>query len=191
MQHTRRIGIAAMVLAIGIAGVQAQEKIGVLDGQTVFRQFHKTKAAMESLRKLEDELRDAQQRMIQQLEQMDENFKKMVAEAEDKGLSEAARARKKSAAEDKLVEMKELELKIRRSDAENRRKLEEQHSLMLRPIIQEIREAAAAVAREKGLALVLDASDTGLGPVVFAEDRLDITEAVMQRLTPKTGEKTP
>ncbi len=188
MRSMQIVGMGLMTAFASVIPLRGEEKIGVLNGQEVFKQFHKTQAAMESLRKLEEELRDAQRRMIQQLEQMDENFKKMVAEAEDKGLSEAARARKKGAAEEKLAEMKEFELNIRRSDMENRRKLEEQHALMLRPIIQEIRSAAAAVAKEKGLLLVLDSSEAGLGPVVFAEDRLDITDEVLRRLAPKKKE---
>ena len=173
--------VVGMLLA-GALAAAAEEKIGVVNGQETVKQYHKTQAATDALRKLDGELRDAQQRMVAKLEEMDDACKKAIAEASDKALSEEARARKRDAAEAKLAELKEYEMQVRKSDLDNRSKMEEQNSLMLKPIIQEVRQAVAETAKEKGLTLVLDGSETGLGSVIYAEPRLDITDAVLKRL---------
>jgi len=168
-----------MALATGTLAAAAEETIGVVNGQTAVKQYYKTQAATDALRKLDDELRDAQRRLVAELETMDEACKKAIAEANDKALSDEARNRKRAVAEEKLTELKEFEVKVRKSDLDNRRKMEEQNALMLKPIIQEVRQAVADMARTRGLSLVLDASETGLGAVIYAEPRLDITEAVL------------
>jgi Skp family chaperone for outer membrane proteins len=153
-----------------------------VSAQDAVKQYYKTQAATDSLRKLDDELRDAQRRMVAKLQELDEATKKAIAESNDKALSEDARAKKRQAAEDKLAELKEYEIQVRKSDLDNRRKMEEQNALMLKPIIQEVRQAVADSAKELGLTLVLDGSETGLGSVIYAEPRLDITDAVVKRL---------
>ncbi|MFO7535565.1 MAG: OmpH family outer membrane protein [Kiritimatiellia bacterium] len=174
--------LAAGLLAAGALTAGAEEKIGVVNGQEAVKSYHKTQAATDALRKLDDELRDAQRRLVGKLEEMDDAAKKAIAEASDKALSEEARARKRNAAEEKLTELKEFEVQVRKSDLDNRRKMDEQNSLMLKPIIQDVRQAVAETAREKGLTLVLDGSESGLGPVLFAAERLDITDDVLKRL---------
>lgn len=176
------VRMAIGMLLAGALAAAAEEKIGVVNGQEVVKQYHKTQAATDALRKLDDELRDAQKRMVGKLQEMDEACKKAIADTNDKALSEEARARKRTAAEDKLAELKEYELQVRKSDLDNRKKMEEQNTLMLKPIIQEVRQAVADTAKEQGLTLVLDGSETGLGAVLYAADRLDITEAVLKRL---------
>jgi Skp family chaperone for outer membrane proteins len=179
-KHVIRLTLG-MILA-GAMMASAEEKIGVVDAQSAIKQYHKTQAATDSLRKLDDELRDAQRRMVAKLTELDEVCKKAIAEANDKALSDEARAKKRDAAEDKLAELKEYEIQVRKSDLDNRRKMEEQNALMLKPIIQEVKQAVAETARELGLTLVLDGSETGLGAVIYSEDRLAITDAVIKRL---------
>ncbi len=176
------IRVAIGVLMAGAMAASAEEKLGVVNGQEVVKQYHKTQAATDALRKLDDELRDAQKRMVAKLQEMDEICKKAIAETNDKALSEEARARKRATAEDKLAELKEYEMQVRKSDLDNRRKMEEQNTLMLKPIILEVRQAVADTAKDMSLTLVLDGSETGLGAVLFAADRLDITDAVLKRL---------
>ena len=190
-----KTGMIRTALGMALAGAlaaTAAETIGVVNGQETVKQFYKTQAATDALRKLDDELRDAQRRLVARLEEMDEACKKAIAEANDKALSEEARARKRAAAEEALVELKEFEVQVRKSDMENRRKIEEQNALMLKPIIQEVRQTVADIAKAKGLSLVLDASETGLGAVIYAEDRLNITADVLKALNanmPAAGAK--
>lgn len=180
-----KIGTVRMVVGLLLAGALtasavAEEKIGVVNGQDTVKQFYKTQAATESLRKLDEELRDAQRRMVAKLTELDDEVKKAIAEANDKALSEEARARKRTAAEEKVADLKEYEVQVRKSDMDNRKKLEEQHALMFKPIFQEVRQVVAEVSKEMGMTLVLDASETG--PVLYFENRLDMTDAVLKRL---------
>ncbi len=185
-----KTGTIRAVIGMALAGAlaaSAEEKIGVVNGQEAFKQYHKSQSAMDALRKLEDELLDAQRRLVAKLEEMDESCKKAIAETNDKALSDEARARKRDAAEEALAELKEFEVQVRKSDLDNRRKMEEQRSLMVKPIVQEVRQAVAETAKAKGLTLVLDASEAGfLGNVIFAEDRLDITDEVLKTLNKNT-----
>lgn len=191
-----KIGTIRVVVGLLLAGALsasavAEEKIGVVNGQDTVKQFYKTQAATESLRKLDEELRDAQRRMVTKLTELDDEVKKSIAEANDKALSEEARTRKRATAEDKLADLKEYEITVRKSDLDNRKKMEEQNALMLKPIIQEVRQAVADTAKEMGLTLVLDGSETGLGAVIYFETRLDITEAVLKRLNKNAPPTAP
>ncbi len=177
-----RMSVGMLLAGAMAVSVSAEEKIGVVDAQDAVKSFYKTQAATDSLRKLDDELRDAQRRMVARLTDMDEACKKAIGESNDKALSDEARGKKRELAEDKLAELKEYEIQVRKSDLDNRRKMEEQNNLMLKPIIQEVRQAVADTAKELGLTLVLDGSETGLGAVIYSESRLDITGTVIKRL---------
>lgn len=185
---------AAVCILAGAVTAAAEDKVGIVDAQAAIKQYYKTQSATDTLRKLGDELQDAQRRMVAKLGEMDEAVKKAILESNDKALSEEARSKKREAAEEKLADLKEFEIQVRKSDLDNRRKMEEQQSLMLKPIIQEVKGVVAEVAKEQGLILVLDGSESNLGAVFYFEKRLDITEAVVKRLNkdapPESARKT-
>lgn len=181
----RAIGLAVAVAAGWAMVAGAEEKVAIINVSGVVKQYYKTKLADEQMERQADEFRAERDRMMAERDRRVEAFEKAREEAEDKGLSEEARDRKREAAEDRLADLKEYELKIQQTTGQRRRQLEEQRTLMYKGILEDVQRVVRDYARAEGLTLVLDASDllgTGLGAVIYREDRLDISEAIAARL---------
>lgn len=189
---------AAAALACSAAAVRAEPaaearpeiRIGVINVGSVVKQYQKTKLADAQMEKQAAEFKAERERMLEERERLVAAFEKAQEEAEDKALSDEARERKRSLAEEKLVEVKEYEARIRDTSAQRRKQLEEQRSLMYKGILEDVQRVVRQQAAARGLTLVLDSSDilgAGLGAVIYRDERMDMSESVLGILNKETA----
>lgn len=79
-------------------------------------------------------------------------------------------------------ELATLQSQLQQFAVEKNRELEQKEAELMQPILDRIQKAIEEVARERRLALVLN---TGIGAspiLLYADDRYDITEAVLKKL---------
>jgi hypothetical protein len=103
-------------------------------------------------------------------------------EAQNTALSEEARNEKRNEAEEKLVELREMEGKIRRFEESRRRQLDEQMKRVRDKLVEEIKTTISTYAKTQGYTAVLDSSGenlNGVPSVLHFDARLDITTAVV------------
>jgi len=106
------------------------------------------------------------------------DFNKLRDDAQNTALTEEVRAQRRTGAEEKLVEVRDFEQKVRRFDETRRKQMEDQSRRMRKRIVDEIRDTIQTYARNQMFSAVLDVSGqtlNGIETVLYTEPRMDIT----------------
>jgi outer membrane protein len=177
--------MAAAVALCAATGAWAQDRIVFADLERVFNEFDKTQLADAQLKKQAGEFQQEREGMVEELETMRERFNVIREEARNEALSESVRTERRNEYEEMALEIKELEVKIRRYDELRAKQLEDQGRRMRKGIVEEIQTAIQSIARQNGYAAVLDRSGqslNGIEAVLYVDPRYDITDAVIAEL---------
>lgn len=184
-----RIGCAMAVAAllVGSAGAcfAADQQIVFINLDRCFTEFYKTKLADTQLKQQADEFSDERKKLVDEFEKLQADFNAVREEAQNTALSEAVRDQKRNEAEDKLVELREYESKIRRFDESRRKQLDDQSRRMRKRIVDEIRVAIQNFAKVQGYQAVVDSSGqslNGVEMVLHTDAKIDITDQVLEQL---------
>lgn len=179
--------LALPVLAPSSLSAQTREggRIVFVNLDKVFNEYYKTKLADEQLKSQADEFNVERKEMIDSYEAMQKEFSDLREESGNPALNEEARNKLRNQAEEKLLEIREQEQKIRNFDNSRRKQLEEQGRRMRKRIVDEIREKIQVYARNKDYTAVIDTSGQSLNGVeliLFTDQRADVTASVIQML---------
>jgi len=183
----RHIGIGLLaLLACGWLEARAAEpRLAFIDLDRVFNEYSKTKTADAQLKAQADEFNAERKELIAEYEKLQEEFNKLRDAAQNPALNVDAAEQKKSEAEDKLVEIREYERKIRRFDESRRKQLDDQSRRMRKNIVEEMRKIIEEYARTQGFIAVMDSSGQSLNGVeslLYVDPKYDITDAILDQL---------
>lgn len=184
----RLAGVVVMTLAI--EGRAEPPPIVFVNMDRAFREFYKTKLADEQLKTQAEEFNEERKKLTTEFEKLQEQFNLLRDEAQNTALSEDARAAKRSAAEEKLIETRDMETRIRRFDEARQKQLDDQTRRMRKRIVEEIQQAIQTYARTQGLSTVIDSSGqsfNGVELVLYQDVRSDITDIVLEQLNKTEG----
>jgi outer membrane protein len=190
----RLLTLAALILAAFAAPVQAQPKIGVIDLKKVFDGYWKTKQADTQLKERAADLDKARKGMVEDYQKAGDEYKKLVEGTTDPALSTEERDKRKTSAEKKLLELKEIEQSVNQFDRTSRTTLSEQQRRMRDRILEDVREVINAKAKASGFTLVLDtaAESANQTPVViYSNGENDLSDAVLSDLNAKAPVNLP
>ena len=189
MRHGWALG---MILAAAIVGAatsgQAQDRrlnIAFVNMEQVFSEYHKTRLADGQLRAQAEEFNRERQEMVDELQAAQAALKQAREDAQDVALSAQARDRRSAEAEEHLVEIREMEDRLRRFDELRSKQLEDQGRRMRRGLVKEILEAVQEYARANAIDAVIDSSGqslSGIETVLYVDARAEVTEAIITRL---------
>ena len=185
---------AGLFCAATLVGRAADQKMVFINLDRAFNEFHKTKLADAQLKEQAEEFNEERRKLIADFEKLQEEFNALRDAAQDTALSEAVKTTKRDEAEDKLVELREFENRIRRFDEARRKQLDDQSRRMRKRIVDEILQTAQNYARVQGYQAVLDSSAqsmNGVEVVVYLDTRLDITDQVLDQLNKGQVEAKP
>lgn len=175
-------GIATLGLTLS---AQAQIKLGIVDMNSVFTSYYKTKDA-ES--KLNDARAAAKKELDDRLEtlkkSMDE-INKLNQEVEKPELSKEGKAKAAKARDEKVQEARNLDREIAEFRGTRERQLQEQYMRMRKDIVEEIMEAVSAKVKAAGYDLVLDKSGMSMGQiplVLYSRADLDFSNEIISTL---------
>lgn len=194
MKTTFLIFTACVALALG-AGA-ADQKIATIDLRKVFDGYWRTKQADANLKEQAADLEKERQVMVEQFQKAEANYKKLLDSTNDQALSATERDKRKKDAENELLNLRDMESRIKQFDNTSRTTLGEKQRRMRDNILQEIRDTVKARVKSSGHTLVLDsAAETvnGTPIILFNAGADDITEAVLSQLNinaPATPAKT-
>lgn len=182
--------VAALAAAwLGTAPLaQAQgekERIVFVDMNKVFDDFYKTKLAQDNLKDQEAEFKEELQKQVDEFKALQDKFKKVREESEDRVLNEDARNARRAEAEEMLVELREMESKIRRFEETKRRQVADTMKRVRDNLVVEIKKTLADYAKSQGFLAVLDASGdnmNGVPNILFFDETRDITSALLDLL---------
>ena len=161
----------------------AETKIAVIDLKRVFDNYWKKKQAQAQI---DDQKADFEKKfkgMSDDYQKANEEYKKLMEGVNDQAVSDKEREQRKSAAEKKLLEIKEIEQTAnlyRKNSTEN---LDIQSRRMAGNILKDIRELIDAKAKAAGYSLVIDTqSSADAAIVLYTNGQNDITEEILSQL---------
>ena len=166
-------------------GAQAQTRIATVDGKKVTNGYWKTKEAMAALKDRREDLLKELKGLSDDIKKGQEEYKKLLDDANDQAVSDQEREKRKKAAEAKLKSIREINDRAVEFDKNAKANLDEQAQRMSERIDEKIRAVVSAQAKSAGYAIVLDIAGRGIEnkPIVlYANDDNDLTQKVLEQL---------
>jgi outer membrane protein len=175
--------VSAFVLWMGLLPVFAAEQTLVfINLDRAFNEFYKTKLADTQLKQQADEFNGERKSLVDDYEKLQKDFGSIRDEAQNTALSDDARTEKRNAAEEKLVEVRDYESRIRRFDDSRRKQLDDQSRRMRKRIVEEIQQIVKDYAQTQGYQAVIDSSGqslNGVEMILYTDPKIDITDTIL------------
>ncbi len=169
----------------GVNAASAQVKVGVVDMNKVFGGYYKTKDA-------ENKINDARETAKKELDDRMESHKQMLDEintlnkdADNKALSESARADRTKKRDEKIQQTRQLEQEINEFKGSREKQLQEQAVRMRNQIVEEIMTIINTKVKTDNYDLVLDKSGqslNGVQIVLHSKDNMEFSDDVIAAL---------
>ena len=185
--HTLARAFLALTAAFFLAAPSQAEtnKIGIIDMQRVWDKYWKTKQAQAQV---DDQTADFEKRkkgMLDDYEKANRDYKKLIESSLDQAVSVEERDKRKSAAEKKLLEIKEIQQDATLFQRTTDEQLKMQARRMTENILRDIRDLVEAKAKAGGYTLVIDVaakSAVGTPIVLYTNGQNDMTQDVLSQL---------
>jgi outer membrane protein len=172
-----------VALLMSLSAAQAADlKVGFIDLNRTFEDYYKTKLADGQLKDQADEFKSERQKILAEYKAAQQAFEDARDAAQDTALNEDVRDRRRSEADEKLSQVKEMEGKIRRFDDSRQKQLDEQSRRMRKKLVTEIKDELAKYAKVQGYTTVIDHSGdsmNGVPTIVYYDTTLDITDTFL------------
>lgn len=180
-----KLMIAAAVLGLSVAPAKAQLRIGIVDLRKVFDGYYKTKDADAKIKEEAMKLETTAKGMLDDYKKANETYKQLMEAASDTAISAEEKQKRRKSAEDKLLEIRQLEQQVQQYQRQSEATLLEKRRRMRDQILREIRETVVSKAKEAGYSMVIDiaADSVNQTPIVlYTNGDNDITEELLRAL---------
>lgn len=182
------IALAAFVL---VPSSEAQQKLGFIDMQKVFRNFSKTKDSDHQLKLRADEIQAERSKMVDKFSALERQFKTIKEETEGAALSMEAKAQKRNEAEELLVEMRRQKEKIQEYQRQRKKELEDISLRMRGDLVDEINDVLEEYSLDNGYTVIFDISGESynrLPIAVYRDPKFDVTDDIIAIINEPEGE---
>jgi Skp family chaperone for outer membrane proteins len=181
----RTLGMWMMSAALAGGAVAGELKIAVVDGNRLLKGYYKTELADQHMQQQLDDFQAERDKLLADHKRLRAEFEALRGETDNKALTDEAREKKKEQAEEKLSQVIEFETSIREKAASRKKQIEGEGRRIHAELAKAIRATVKAQAEKDGYTLVLEQSGllaNGLEPVLYAEPKMEITDAVLKIL---------
>jgi outer membrane protein len=185
MNLLRRLIPGLLLLTLLGGSAMAQNHIATVDLRKVFDGYWKKKQAEAALKDRQTDMEKEGRNMVDDYKKVKDDYQSLLTSANDQAVSTEERDKRKTAAEEKLRRMKEMEETITQYQRQASTTIGEQSQRMRSNILKEIRDVVNAKAKAAGYFLVIDtaAESVNSTPVfLYSNNESDITDAVLQQL---------
>ncbi|MBE7504236.1 MAG: OmpH family outer membrane protein [Verrucomicrobiales bacterium] len=181
LTRTLLAGAAAAVLALS---AQAQPKLAVLNMKTVFDGYWKTVQSDTTIKERQGEFEKERKKMADDYERLNAEYREAEKTARDPLLSGDEQKKRKEAANNKLLEIREIEQSVRSFEANFDRQIKDQIRRMRENIFRDIREQVDGRAKAAGYNLVVNTAAESVDVPVFmyVAGLPDLTQEVLTEL---------
>jgi outer membrane protein len=175
----------ALLLASTASAQLASGRIVTVDLNRIFNEYYETPIASAKLKETAQALNKENADLVDRYKKQIEELNALREDQDKPEYTDEVRAQKRKAVEAKLAETQKTQREIQEFQRTNQQELERQTQRMRQNILKKITETIAKEAKDTGYAYVLDKSGAtlnGTPSVVYAQDSLDITEAILKIL---------
>lgn len=168
-------------LLVGALTLSAQSapKIGIVDVQMVFQEFERFQEAREELVEVQKRAEASLAPRAEELQELREQIRSLEARINSPTITEESKLELQQEGGALLREFSQKSNQFEQLQRETQATVQQSRMNMENMALQEIGGAAAVVAEEKGLALVLRSQEQ---IVLFYDDSLDISDDVLEQL---------
>ncbi|HEY6168238.1 MAG TPA: OmpH family outer membrane protein [Verrucomicrobiae bacterium] len=194
MTHRNILTIALAALLVSAGPLAAQQKIGIIDLKKTFDSYWKTKQADSNLKERAGDLDKARKGMIDDYEKANKEYKDLLDKANDQAVAAAERDKRKKSAEDKLLEIRQIEQSVQQFDRQSRTTLAEQQRRLRDNILKEVTDLVNAKAKAKGFTTVIDSAAESVNQtkiLIYTSGENDITDEIVKELNASAPAITP
>jgi outer membrane protein len=186
----RQISLTIVALFLLGPAVHGQQlKIGTVNLKQIFEGYYRTKQADSVLEKNAQEATEIRDKWLQEHKTAAEEYKKLIEGANDQAVAVEERDKRKKAAENKLVEIRDIEKNVTQYSKEAQTRIEEQKARLRDGIVEEIRKAVNEKAKAGNFSFVVDTSGDSANNrtpfILYADGQNDLTPDVLAELNSK------
>lgn len=176
----RRAICLSWVLGLGLLSLEGQGpvRIGIVDYQAIFNQYHKTVHANRVLQAKLASSKARDEELVRQRETCVNQLQRLREASLDPKLSKKDREGLKRAYEQKSKELSEIERKLAEWRTRQNKEIQEYSGKSQLQLMRDVITAVGTEARQRGLDLVVDHQ----GRVLYVRDPEDLTQAVLGAL---------
>jgi len=182
--------VIAGAATVFVPSANAQVKIGILDMNSIFTQYHRTKDAETKLNEARAAAKKELDERLETLKKAMDEINKLNADLEKPELSKEAKANSTKARDEKVAEARNLDREITEFRGTRERQLQEQFVRMRKDIIDDIMKIVNNQVKNTGYDLVFDKSGMSMGqvPVVlFSRAEMDFSKSILETLNKDAG----
>ena len=164
---------------------QAQGKIGILDMNAIFTQYHRTKDAEAKLNEARAAAKTELDGRLETLKKAMDEINKLNVDLEKPELSKDAKDKSSKARDQKIAEARNLDREIAEFRGTRERQLREQFIRMRKDIIDDIMKIVNEQIKNAGYDIVLDKSGMSMGQVpvvIYSKADLDFSKSIIDTL---------
>ncbi|HZV35795.1 MAG TPA: OmpH family outer membrane protein [Verrucomicrobiae bacterium] len=161
------------------------QKIATIDLRKVFDNYWKRQEAEAALKKRGADFDKELKGFMDDYKKLQDDYNKLLESANDQSVTPEEREKRKTAAQNKLAEIKTSENTIRTFEDNAREQLDSQRKRMRDGILDDIRTAVNAKAKSGGYAMVIDTAAESFNqtPVImYTTGENDMTDAILAQL---------
>ena len=179
---------AAMVATATLAftpSARADVKVGILDMNGIFTQYHRTKDAESKLNDARATAKTELDGRLETLKKAMDEINKLNVDLEKPELSKDAKEKAGKARDQKIAEARNLDREIAEFRGTRERQLQEQFIRMRKDIIDDIMKVVNEQIKNAGYDIVLDKSGMSMGQVpvvIYSKADLDFSKAIIEAL---------
>ncbi len=182
----KSIASIILMLTLTAASVYAAElKIAVVDMDYAFQNYYRTKIVDASLKQQKDIYTSFLNQLNESAKKLHQRFQELRDESQNIALSETVRESNRLEAQKKYAEYQAKRMEMEQFVKDRGKQLSELENKQREEIIKEITQEVKRRAALDGYTLVLDRSGrttNNISAVIFYQNSLDITEAVLREL---------
>ncbi len=163
----RMMTLAGMAIAVGLAApVSAEDRIATVDVQRILEESNAGRIARDLLKQTTRRARAQIDEMRSQLETLQKRYDSQKS------------ILKPDAREELEQQIVETQLELRQTLQQSQMELQDRDTELTSAILEDLKPIIEALAKEKGLTLVIESGEAG---VLFAADKLDLTDVILKR----------
>lgn len=188
------IAIVATALCAAAPSAHAQIKVGVIDMNTVFTQYYRTKDAEAKLNEARAAAKKELDDRLETLKKSMDEINKINADLDKPELSKDAKDKATKGRDEKVNEARNLDREITEFRGTRERQLQEQFVRMRKDIIDDIMKIVNDKVKTAGFDLVFDKSGMSMGQIpvlVYSRNDLDFSKEIVDSLNKAAPKATP
>lgn len=183
--HVLLTAVALSLSPVASLPARAEVKIGIIDLRKVFDGYFKTKDADAKIKEEAAGLEKTAKGMLDDYKKANDDYKSLMEAAGDSAISTDEKQKRKKAAEDKLLEIRQLEQQVQQFQRQSEATLMEKRRRMRDQILREIRETVVTKSKAAGYSLVVDTAADSINQtpiVLYTNGENDMTDELLRQL---------